>query len=208
MFLRLNWETTGLSSRNALLASATLDCLSDLFKLDEALEFSKGASLEDHRTSTDPAGDATFIGELDREAIVTLGKLSADVDSFTLKELKQIHRRSRVAMEASMTNNLHIHQQIVKLLGNHIVLDSQRNLMLQLERVRKEVMRNYNAALDKCNDSHSRLRNLEKQRLQAEEEYVAAMMELNRMEQQKSKVLTLIETQHVGDGRRKRTTSM
>ena len=124
MFLRLNWETTGLTSRYALLASGTAVCLANLFKLDETLELT---TEEQHRPLTGPHGEEdAFIGEMDREAMHTLAKLSTDVECFTLRELKQIHRRSRVAIEAGMTNNLHIHKHIIKLLESHVVFDTER----------------------------------------------------------------------------------
>lgn len=205
MFLRLNWETTGLTNRYTLLASGTADCLANLFKLDETLELT---TEEQHRPLTGPHGEEdAFIGEMDREAMHTLAKLSNDVECFTLRELKQIHRRSRVAIEARMTNNLHIHKHIIKLLESHVVFDSEREKMHRLEIARREVMASYKSALERCSSSHDKLRDAEKQRLQAEEEYVEALLELNRAEQEKRKVLSVIETQHV-DGNRRRTTSM
>lgn len=208
MFLRLNWETTGLTSRCALLASGTADSLANLFKLDK-LDESLELTMEDHhRSLTGPHGEEdTFIGEMDRQAMRTLSKLSADVECFTLRELKQIHRRSRVAIEAGMTNNLHIHKHIMKLLERHVVFDSERHKMHRLDIARQEVMSGYKTALELCSSSHDKLRDAEKQRLKAEEEYIEAMMELNRAEQEKKKVISVIETQHGGRSRR-RTTSM
>ena len=208
MFLRLNWETTGLTSRVALLASGTADGLANLFKLDK-LDETLGLSREDHRRLvTDPHEEEdAFIGQMDREAMFTLGKLSADIECFTLRELKQIHRRSRVAIEAGMTNNLHVHKHIIKLLESHVVFDSERHKLRRLDIARQEVMTGYKTALERCASSHDRLRDAEKQRLQAEEEYVETVMELNRAEQEKNRVISVIETQHGGRSRR-RTTSM
>lgn len=208
MFLRLNWETTGLTSRVALFASATVERFTNLFKLDE-LDESSELTKEEHRrclTNTHEEEDA-FIGQMDREATLTLGKLSADVENFTLRELKQIHRRSRVAIEAGMTNNLHVHKHIIKLLESHVVFDSERHQMRLLDIARKEVIAGYKTALERCSTSHDRLRDAEKQRLQAEEDYIEAVMVLNRAEQEKKKVIAVIETQQDG-GSRRRTTSM
>lgn len=208
MSLRLNWETTGLTSRVALFASATVERFTNLFKLDE-LDESLELTGEEHRpclTNTHEEEDA-LIGQMDREATLTLGKLSADVENFTLKELKQIHRRSRVAIEAGMTNNLHVHKHIIKLLESHVVFDSERHQMRLLDIARKQVMTGYKTALERCSTSHDRLRDAEKQRLQAEEDYIEAVMELNRAEQEKKKVIAVIETQQ-GGGSRRRTTSM
>jgi len=209
VFLRLNWETTGLTRRIALLASGTVDSLSNLFKLDnldESLELTTG---DQHRPLTAGHGEEedAFIGQMDREAMRTLAKLSADVECFTLRELKQIHRRSRVAIEAGMTNNLHIHKHIMKLLESHVVFDSEQHKMRRLDIAHKEAMASYKTALERCSNSHDKLRDAEKQRLEAEEEYIEAMMELNRAEQEKKKVLSVIEMQHGGRSRR-RTTSM
>ena len=203
MLLRINWETTGLTSRYALIASGET-----LYKLDETLEFTK-EDLE-HRTFMEAPSedDATFIGQMDREAMLTLAKLSADVENFTLRELKQIHRRSRVAIEAGITNNRHIHKRIMKLLENHVVFDSEEQRQGRLDIARKEVISSYRAALERCSSSHDKLRDAEKQTLNAEEEYIEAMMELNRVEQEKKKVVSAIKTQHVSGGRRRRTTSM
>lgn len=208
VFLRLNWETTGLTSRIALLASGTVDSLANLFKLDKLDESFELTAEDQHRPLTAGHGEEdAFIGQMDREAMRTLAKLSADVECFTLRELKQIHRRSRVAIEAGMTNNLHIHKHIIKLLESHVVFDSERDKMRRLDIARKEVMASYKTALERCSSSHNKLRDAEKQRLQAEEEYIEAMMELNRAEQEKKKLLSVIETQHGGRSRR-RTTSM
>lgn len=208
VFLRLNWETTGLTSRIALLASGTVDSLANLFKLDKLDESFELTAEDQHRPLTAGHGEEdAFIGQMDREAMRTLAKLSADVECFTLRELKQIHRRSRVAIEAGMTNNLHIHKHIIKLLESHVVFDSERDKMHRLDIARKEVMASYKTALERCFSSHNKLRHAEKQRLQAEEEYIEAMMELNRAEQEKKKLLSVIETQH-GGRRRRRTTSM
>ena len=210
VFVRLNWETTGLTSRIALLASGTVDSLGNLFKLeklDESLELTTG---DQHRLLTTGHGEEeedAFIGQMDREAVRTLAKLSTDVECFTLRELKQIHRRSRVAIEAGMTYNLHIHKHLIKLLESHVVFDSERHQMRRLDIARKEAMASYKTALERCSSSHDKLREVEKQRLLAEEEYIDAMMELNRAEQEKKKVLSVIETQHGGRSRR-RTTSM
>lgn len=203
MFLRINWETTGLTNRYALLASGT-----NLLKLDETLKIT--VEELDHRTLVEASDkdDAAFIGQMDHEAVRTLAKLSADVECFTLRELKQIHRRSRVAVEAGMTNNLHIHKRIMKILENHVVFDSEQHRMRRLDIACKEVMSSYRAALERCSSSHDKLRDAEKQRVKAEEEYIEAMMELNRAEQEKKKVVSVIETQHVSGGQRKRTTSM
>lgn len=203
MFLRINWETTGLTSRYTLLASGT-----NLFKLDETLEFITEDLDQRALTEASHGDDAAFIGQMDREAVRNLAKLTADVESFTLRELKQIHRRSRVAIEAGMTNNLHIHKQILKLLENHVVFDSEQHRMSRLDTARKEVMASYKAALERCTSSHDKLRDAEKQRLRAEEEYIEAMMELNRAEEEKKKVVSVIETQNVSCGQRRRTTSM
>lgn len=208
VFLRLNWETTGLTSRIAFLASGTVDSLANLFKLDKLDESFELTAEDQHRPLTAGHGEEdAFIGQMDREAMRTLAKLSADVECFTLRELKQIHRRSRVAIEAGMTNNLHIHKHIIKLLESHVVFDSERDKMRRLDIVRKGVMASYKTALERCSSSHNKLRDAEKQRLQAEEEYIEAMMELNRAEQEKKKLLSVIETQHGGRSRR-RTTSM
>lgn len=209
VFLRLNWETTGLTSRIALLASGTMDSLGNLFKLEKLDESLELTTEDQHRLLTTGHGDEedAFIGQMDREAMRTLAKLSTDVECFTLRELKQFHRRSRVAIEAGMTNNLHIHKHIIKLLESHVVFDSERHQMRRLDVARKEAMANYKTALERCSSSHDKLRDAEKQRLQAEEEYIEAMMELNRAEQEKKKVLSVIETQHGGRSRR-RTTSM
>lgn len=208
VFLRLNWETTGLTSRIALLASGTVDSLANLFKLDKLDESFELTAEDQHRPLTAGHGEEdAFIGQMDREAMRTLAKLSADVECFTLRELKQIHRRSRVAIEAGMTNNLHIHKHIIKLLESHVVFDSERDKMRRLDIARKGVMASYKTALERCSSSHNKLRDAEKQRLQAEEEYIEAMMELNRAEQEKKKLLSVIETQH-GGRRRRRTTSM
>lgn len=208
VFLRLNWETTGLTSRIALLASGTVDSLANLFKLDKLDESFELTAEDQHRPLTAGHGEEdAFIGQMDREAMRTLAKLSADVECFTLRELKQIHRRSRVAIEAGMTNNLHIHKHIIKLLESHVVFDSERDKMRRLDIAREEVMASYKTALERCSSSHNKLRHAEKQRLQAEEEYIEAMMELNRAEQEKKKLLSVIETQHGGRSRR-RTTSM
>ncbi|KAJ7369833.1 hypothetical protein OS493_036055 [Desmophyllum pertusum] len=136
-----------------------------------------------------------------------LVNFSADVECLTLRELKQLHRRSRVAIEAGMTNNMHIHKHIIKLLESHVVFDSERHKMHRLDIARKEVMAGYKMALERCSSSHDKLRDAEKQRMQAEEEYVEAMMELNQAEQEKKKVISVIESQHGGRSRR-RTTSM
>lgn len=208
VFLRLNWETTGLTSRIAFLASGTVDSLANLFKLDKLDESFELTAEDQHRPLTAGHGEEdAFIGQMDREAMRTLAKLSADVECFTLRELKQIHRRSRVAIEAGMTNNLHIHKHIIKLLESHVVFDSERDKMRRLDIARKGVMACYKTALERCSSSHNKLRDAEKQRLQAEEEYIEAMMELNRAEQEKKKLLSVIETQHGGRSRR-RTTSM
>ena len=203
MLLRINWETTGLTSHYALLASGET-----LYKLEESLEYTKD-ELE-QRTFMEAPGeeDATFIGQMDREAVLTLAKLSADVESFTLRELKQIHRRSRVAIEAGMTNNRHIHKQVTKLLEKHVVFDSEEQRQGRFDIARKEAMVSYRAALERCSSSHNKLRDAEKQKLDAEEEYIEAMMELNRVDKEKKKVVCAIETQHVSGGRRRRTTSM
>ena len=208
MFLRLNWETTGLASRYALLASGTADSFANLFKLDKLDETFELTVEEHHCPLTAPHEEEdAFIGEMDREAMHTLAKLSADVECFTLRELKQFHRRSRVAIEAGMTNNLHIHKHIIKLLESHVVFDSERHKLRRLDIARQEVMAGYKTALERCSSSHNKLRDAEKQRLQAEEEYVEAIMELNKAEQEKKKVVSVIETQHGGRSRR-RTTSM
>ncbi|RMX61147.1 hypothetical protein pdam_00016689 [Pocillopora damicornis] len=198
-YVLLNWETTGLTSRVALFASATVERFTNLFKLDELDESSKLTKEEHSRylTNTHEEEDA-FIGQMDREATLTLGKLSADVENFTLRELKQIHRRSRVAIEAGMTNNLHVHKHIIKLLESHVVFDSERHQMRLLDIARKEVIAGYKTALERCSTSHDRLRDAEKQRLQAEEDYIEAVMVLNRAEQEKKKVIAVIETQQDG----------
>lgn len=207
VFLRLNWETTGLTSRIALLASGTVDSLANLFKLDESLDLT---AENQHRPLTsghrEEAEDA-FIQQMDREAMHTLAKLSTDVECFTLRELRQIHRRSRVAIEAGMTNNLHIHKHIIRLLESHVVFDSERHKMRRLDIARKEAMASYKTALERCSSSHDKLRDAEKQRLLAEEEYIEATIKLNKAEREKKKVLSVIEAQHGGRSRR-RTTSM
>lgn len=208
VFLRLNWETTGLTSRIALLASGTMDSLGNLFKLEKLDESLELTTEDQHRfLTTGHEEEDAFIGQMDREALRTLAKLSTDVDCFTLRELKQIHRRSRVAIEAGMTNNLHIHKHIIKLLESHVVFDSERHQMRRLDVARKEAMDNYKTALERCSSSHDKLRDAEKQRLLAEEEYIEAMLELNQAEHEKKRVLSVIETQHGGRSRR-RTTSM
>jgi len=209
VFLRLNWETTGLTSRIALLASGTVDSLETLFKLDKLDESLDLTAENQHCPLTAGHGkeEDAFIGQMDREAMHTLAKLSTDVECFTLGELRQIHRRSRVAIEAEMTNNLHIHKHIIRLLESHVVFDSERHKMRRLDIARKEAMASYKTALERCSSSHDKLRDAEKQRLLAEEEYMEAMMELNKAEREKKKVLSVIEAQHGGRSRR-RTTSM
>lgn len=203
MFLRLNWETTGLTSSYALLASGT-----NLFKLDEAFKFTTEDLGHWSFTATSHKDDTAFIGQMDHEAMRTLAKLSVDIECFTLRELKQMHRRSRVAIEAEMTNNLHIHKRILKLLEDHVVFDSEQRRMQRLNVARKEAMASYKKALERCTKTHDKLRDAENKRLKAEEEYLDAMMELNRAEQEKKRVISVIENQHVGEGARRRTTSM
>ena len=77
---------------------------------------------------------------MDREAMITLCKFSANVEGFTLKELKQIHRRSRVAVEAEMTSNMHVHERIFKLLEKHVVIETEERMLRRLHGARREVM--------------------------------------------------------------------
>ena len=185
-----------------MLASGT-----NLFKLEECLEFTND-DLDRYSQKQAPCEDeATFIGQMDHDAAITLAKLSTDVECFTVKELKQLHRRSRVAIEAGMTNNVHIHMRIMKLLEKHVVVDSEEQKLRRLDVARKEVMCSYKAALERCSRSHDTLRDAEKQKLTAEEEYVEAILGLNRAEQEKNRVLSVIKTQPVNGGRR-RTTSL
>lgn len=145
---------------------------------------------------------------MDREAMITLCKLSADVEGFTLKELKQIHRRSRVAVEAEMSNNMHVHKRILNLLEKQVVIETQEQMLRRLHGARREVLACYKTALERLSRCHNGLMEAERQKLKVEEEYVEALMELNLAEQEKNKVISVIETRNRIDGRRRRTTSM
>lgn len=186
-----------------MLASRT-----NLFKLDDSVGLSK-CDLDQHSPFlAEISDDATFIGQMDREAVITLCKLSANVEGFTLKELKQIHRRSRVAVEAEMTSNMHVHKRILNLLEKHVVIETEERMLRRLHGARREVMTCHKTALERLSRCHNGLMEVKRQKLKVEEEYVEALMDLNLAEQEKNKVISVIETRNRIGGRRRRTISM
>ena len=156
---------------------------------------------------TDDA-DCLLIRQMDKEAVNVLLRLSSEIESFTLKELKGLYRRSRVAIETGLTNNRHIHEQIIKLLEENIVVDTHKDRHTQLDEARRVAMKRFKGALEQCCVVQAKLSEIEEQKAETEERYMDAVLELSQADMEKRQILAGYENERLGSRHRKRTSSM
>ena len=158
---------------------------------------------------TDGDDECLLVQQMDKEALQRLLRLSDDIETFTLKELKGFYRRSLVAMEMGLTNNRHIHKQIIELLEENVVVSVHHYRQRQLHAARQVVMKNFKSALQRCYAAQAKLAAAEEQKLAAEERYMDAVSQLSQADMQKRQVLDAFAKQRFGgEPYRKRTTSM
>ncbi|XP_032228213.2 kinesin-like protein KIF6 isoform X2 [Nematostella vectensis] len=151
--------------------------------------------------------ESIFVRRMDTEALLILDKLAVGVEGFTLQELRRFHRKARVAVEAGITNNAHIHTQITSLLDKHIKRESHSVAIGQ--HVWRDACGRFVRALRRHSIAHAHVIDLEKQKLDAEREYVTSLRELSAAEWEKREALELVEAaESAWRRRRTRTTSI
>ena len=124
--------------------------------------------------------DSWFIEQLDLKSLKTLAKLKLEIDSFTVKELRDLYRKSRVAIHANFTNNRHIHEEIMREIeGCNVVKKSERRLE-NLELRRANSLAKYKEVLKEFHEAHERLVDITQMKIEAEEIHTCLMEKLQK----------------------------
>lgn len=124
--------------------------------------------------------DSWFIEQLDLKALKTLAKLKLEMENLTIKELRDLYRKSRVAIHANFTNNRHIHEEILREIeGCNVVKKSERRRE-NLELKRANSVAKYREVLKEFHEAHERLVDITQMKIEAEEMHTCLMEKLQK----------------------------
>ncbi len=136
----------------------------------------------DVKHSEDPSlkTDSWFIEQLDLKSLHTLAKLKLEMENFTLKELRELYRKSRVAIHANFTNNRHVHEEILREIEGCNVVKKPKKRGENLELKRASSLAKYKEVLKEFHDAHERLVDITQMKIEAEELHTYLMEKLQK----------------------------
>lgn len=116
--------------------------------------------------------DSWFKEQLDMKSLKTLAKLKLEFETFTVKELRELYRKSRVAIVANFTNNRHIHEEIMREIeACRLVTNKREKRRKTLESLRSSSLANYRKTLQEFQEAHERLVEVTQTKFEAEEQH-------------------------------------
>ena len=145
----------------------TLECYERYVKVDVS-RFKVGAVSADLKVDT----DSWFKEQLDMKSLKTLAKLKLELETFTVKELRELYRKSRVAIVANFTNNRHVHDEILREIeACRVVTNKREKRRKTLESLRGSSLANYRKTLQEFQEAHDRLVDVTQTKFEAEEQH-------------------------------------
>ncbi|XP_028398655.1 kinesin-like protein KIF6 isoform X2 [Dendronephthya gigantea] len=121
-----------------------------------------------------------FIQQLDLKSLKTLAKLKLEMENYTVKELRDLYRKSRVAILANFTNNRHVHEEIMREIEACAVVKAGEKRRQNLETRRASSLAKYNEILKEFHHAHERLIDITQMKLEAEELHTCLMERLQK----------------------------
>lgn len=125
--------------------------------------------------------DSSFIQDLDLKSFKTLAKLKLQMENFTVKELRDLYRKSRVVIHANFTNNRHVHEEIMREIERCkvVVKDTERRRE-HLECSRASSVAKYREVLKEFHEAHERLVEVTQMKIEAEELHSCLMEKVRK----------------------------
>ena len=124
--------------------------------------------------------ESWFIQQLDLKSLKTLAKLKLEMDNFTVKELRDLYRKSRVAIHANFTNNRHVHEEIMREIEGCKVVNKSEKHRKNLEFRRASSLAKYQEVLKEFHEAHERLIDITQMKIEAEEMHTCLMEKLQK----------------------------
>ena len=124
--------------------------------------------------------DSWFIEQLDLKSLKTLAKLKLEMENFTVKQLRELYRKSRVAIHANFTNNRHVHEEILREIEECKIVKKTEKRRKNVELRRASSLEKYKEVLKEFHDSHERLVDITQMKIEAEELHTFLMEKLHK----------------------------
>lgn len=121
-----------------------------------------------------------FIKQLDLKSLKTIAKLKLEMERFTVKELRELYRKSRVAIHANFTNNRHIHEEIMREIEACKVVNRTERRRESLASARLTSLAQYKETLREFHEAHERLIDITQMKLEAQELHTCLMEKLEK----------------------------
>lgn len=122
--------------------------------------------------------DSWFKEQLDMKSLKTLATLKLELDTFSIKELRELYRKSRVAIDANFTNNRHVHEEILKEIESCRVVKKREKRLECVAVSRKMSVENYRKTLQEFREAHEKLVDVTRMKLEAEEQHISLLGKL------------------------------
>lgn len=169
-----------------------------------------GSNLEVETESSYLRGESGswFIEQLDLKSLKTLAKLKLEMENYTVKELRDLYRKSRVAIHANFTNNRHVHEEIMREIEACAVVKAGEKRRENLELKRASSLAKYNEILKEFHQAHERLIDITQMKLEAEELHTCLMEGLQKAKITHDKIVAQHSREFKPRQRRGRKNSM
>ena len=142
-----------------------------------------------HSKDSCSQNDSWFIEQLDLKSLKTLAKLKLEMENFTVKQLRELYRKSRVAIHANFTNNRHVHEEILREIEDCKVVKKAEKRRKNLEFKRESSLAKYKEVLKEFHDAHERLVDITQMKIEAEELHTFLMEKLHNTKTAHSEIV-------------------
>ena len=134
--------------------------------------------------------DSWFIEQLDLKSLKTLAKLKFEMENFTVKELRELYRKSRVVIHANFTNNRHIHEEMMREIEGCKVVKKPERRRENLELKRTSSLAKYKEVLREFHEAHERLVDITQMKIEAEELHTCLMEKLQKTKMNHDEIIS------------------
>ena len=152
--------------------------------------------------------DSWFREQLDMKSLKTLAKLKLELDTYSIKELRELHRKSRVAIDANFTNNRHIHEEILREIESCKVVNKSERRRQAVGASRSLSLANYMKTLQELHEAHERLMDVTQIKLEVEEQHACLLEKLEKAKVIHEEIMGLHRREFKGSERRERKNSV
>lgn len=147
--------------------------------------------------------DLSLLRKIDIRSFKSLAQLRFAMEHHTVKQLRDLHRKSRVLLHVNLTNNRHVHEEILSVIEECEVVEKSAARNENVTSKSFSTLIEYGDALKEFQAAHRKLVDITEAILEAEKNHLSSMEKLERMKKKHHNVI-----RREFQPRRKRKTSV